>query len=293
MTHRPKWQIALALWRHAVSQGVRFAWLGFDEAYGEVPEFLFALDDAGQRYVGEVPRTFTGWVVRPAVLRKEHHRRMGRPRHLPRLKAKSLPAATVENLWRYSPALREIPWEKFHVKDTAKGPMVWEAKAARFYLKRDGLPTWAHWLVIARSVEHPDEVKYFISNAPEDVPVETVLHVGFSRWHVERCFEDEKSELGLSHFEVRTWRSLRRHLILTSVSYLFLARVHELWRGKKSGTDRLPTTHGGRGPGPVVVADRNGPVPAAPADSRDHHPDAGTSGAIPTLPHQTNTKAVA
>jgi len=40
----------------------------------------------------------------------------------------------------HSPVLRKIPWEKFHIKDTTKGPIVWEAKSARFYLKRDGLP---------------------------------------------------------------------------------------------------------------------------------------------------------
>ena len=293
VVHRPKWQMALELWRHAVSRGVRLAWLTFDEAYGEVPEFLFTLDDAGQRYVGEVPSTFTGWIVKPSLLHKEIHRGMGRPRKMPRLKVKSLPASHVHDLLRHSPNLRKIPWEKFHIKDTTKGPMVWEAKAIRFYLKREGLPSWPHWLIIARNVLKPDEIKYFVSNAPEDVPLEGLLHVAFSRWHVERCFEDEKSELGMSHFEVRNYRSLRRHMILTAVSYLFLAQVHQTWRGKKSRTDGLPVAHGRGGPGAVIVDDRASSPSVAGTDSRDNYRAAAAERQIPPLAHENDAKAVA
>jgi len=291
--HRPKWQIALELWRHTVAQGVRLAWLTFDEHYGEVPEFLFTLDDAGQRYVGEVPRTFTAWLAKPALLYKEHGRREGRPRKLPRLKVKNLPASSVENLRRYSPRLRQRPWEKFHLKDTSQGPLVWEAKAIRCYLKRDRLPTRPHWLLVARNLLKPDEIKYFISNAPEEVALEELLHVAFSRWHVERCFEDEKSELGLSHFEVRNWRSLRRHLVLTAVSYLFLAQARQQWPGEKKRADHLPTAHGGRRRGPLAMDDRTASPDVPPADGRDHHRDAATPGPRPAFAHETEEKEVA
>jgi SRSO17 transposase len=293
VVHQPKWQMALDLWRHAVSQGVRFAWLTFDEAYGEVPAFLFALDDAGQRYVGEVPSGFTGWIVKPLLLHKRTHGSMGRPGKRPRLKAKSLPASRVDDLLRHSPNLRKTPWEKFHIKDTTQGPMVWEAKAIRFYLKREGLPSWPHWLIIARNVSKPHEIKYFVSNAPEDVPLEKLLHVAFSRWHVERCFEDEKGELGLSHFEVRNYRSLRRHMMLTAVSYLFLAQVHQTWRGEKSGTDGLPVAHGGRGPGAVMVDDWTGSPSVPGTDSLDRHGAATTQRQVSPLAHEEDTKAVA
>lgn len=235
MTCRPKWQIALELYEHAVANGIRFEWLTFDEGYSRSPEFLFRLDDVGQRYVAEVQTSFTGWLVKPSILHKEHHcRKKGRRRNFPRLKAKSSPASRVDNLLQSSPILREIPWEKFYIKETTKGPKVWEAKAARFYLKREGLPTYPHWLIVARNVENPREIKYFVSNAPQGTPLEILLHVAFSRWHVERCFEDEKNEVGLSHFEMRNYRSLRRHLILTAVSHLFLAELHEKWRGEKT-----------------------------------------------------------
>lgn len=293
MTYRPKWQIALERWANAVANGVRFEWLTFDEEYGKVPEMLFRLDDAGQRYVGEIPVTFTGWLVKPALLYREHHRDLGRPRHFPRLKAKSLPSTCVVNLAKYSPVLRKIPWEKFHIKNTAKGPMVWEAKATRFYLKRDGLPTRPHWLIIARNAAHPDEVKYFVSNASEGTPLEVLLHVAFSRWHVERCFEDQKGEIGLSHFEVRNYRSLRRHLIISAVSFLFLAQVHHAWRGEKAGADALPIAHGDLRDDAIALDDGTGASEAPGANGADHHADATPSAQGPAQPHPTGRKAVA
>jgi len=293
MTHRPKWQIALDLHERAVRLGVRFKWLTFDEAYGCVPAFLFALDEGGQRYVAEVPATFTGWSAKPLLLKNEPYRGMGRPRKFPRLAAKTRSASSVRNLLRYSSMLRKTPWERFHVKDTTKGPMVWEAKATRFCLKRDGLPSRSHWLIVARNVTCPDQIKYFVSNAPAGTPLEVLLHVAFSRWHVERCFQDEKDKLGLSHFEVRNYRSLRRHLILTAVSHLFLARVHQQWRGGKPGLDGLPTSHGHLGAGAVFVADGAGATKVPEANSTHHHPDTRTSLPIPAQPRQEKAQTVA
>ena len=70
---------------------------------------------------------------------------------------------------------------------------------------------------------------------------------------MERCFEDEKGELGLDHYEGRKYRGLKRHLILTAVSHLFLAKAHQELRGEKPGADGVPGANGdvGGGEGPV------------------------------------------
>ena len=293
MTHRPKWQIALEILERATANGVRCEWVSFDEGYSVNPEFLFTLDDRGQRYVGEIRSIFSGWLIKPALLHRKHHHKPGNPGKFPRLQAKNSHPSSAKNLLKHSPILRKIPWEKFYIKDTNKGPMVWEAKAARFYLKRDGLPTRPHWLIIARNVEAPSQIKYFISNAPEGTPLEVLLHIGFSRWHVERCFEDEKSELGLSHFEVRNYRSLRRHLILTAISHLFLAKVHQRWRGEKSGLDGLPTSHCLLGASPISVADRAGATKVFDAGSGNYHAHTTTTGRISPQPRQEKAEALA
>jgi SRSO17 transposase len=295
MTHRPKWQIALELWERAVANGIHFEWLSADEGYGKVPEFLFRLDDRGQKYVVEVPVISTGWLIEPELLHKEHHyNRKGPKRHFPRLKAKSPSASNVKQLMLHSPVLRKIPWEKFYVKDTTKGPVVWETKAARFYLNRDdGLPSRWHWLIIARNIENPEEVKYFVSNATQGTPLEVLLHVGFSRWHVERCFEDEKNELGLSHFEVRNYKSLRRHLIITAVSHLFLAKVHQLWWGEKSPVDGMPDSHSFFGVGSVFMADGKSKRNIFGTNSRYNYRNAKAYSQVSPLPHSRETQAIA
>ena len=69
------------------------------------------------------------------------------------------------------------------------------------------------------------ETKYFVSNASAETPIETLLTVAFTRWRVERNFEDSKQEIGLDHFEVRTYTALQRHLAISMVSLLFLVET--------------------------------------------------------------------
>jgi SRSO17 transposase len=86
----------------------------------------------------------------------------------------------------------------------------------------EALPTKHYHLPVC---DNPltDEKKYFLSNAPANTPRKKLLQVAFSRWPIERRFEDQKGEVGLSHWEGRTWMGLQRHLVLSSVSHFFLA----------------------------------------------------------------------
>jgi SRSO17 transposase len=242
VVYRPKWQIALDLFDRARCHGLSFEWLACDEGYGGKPEFLRQLAARGQVFVAEVPTTFTGWTYEPEVTERPYRRGRGRGRGTPRLKSGTRPAISVAAMLKYSPALRDQPWVKYHVKDSEKGPLVWEAKHTMITIKdENGLPGMRLHLVIARNVLNPNEVKFFVSNAPPETSVETLLLVAFSRWHVERCFEDQKQEVGLDQWEGRLWLGLQRHLILTCISYLFLARSCQHLRKKKSGGNRLPS----------------------------------------------------
>ena len=267
LVFRKKWQIALDLLREALAQGVRFGWLTFDEGYGGVRAFLQELQQLGQRYVAEVPKDTTGWLVEPTVLQKGALARPGRRRY-PRLSKKSLPACTVENLRIYSPVLRQTPWENYYLKDTDKGPLVWRAKAHRFHLAMPvagaahgvALPSPELWLIVAQN-PLTGETKYFVSNAAAGVPLEQLLKVAFGRWHIERCFQDQKGELGLDHFECRKYVAVQRHLLITAISHLFLTRIkRRLERGGEKGTDHVPVDAAGqRGRG------HSRPSPAPPA----------------------------
>jgi SRSO17 transposase len=245
VVYRAKWQIALEQLRRARDNGVRFAWMTFDEGYGSKPPFLRELEGLGQNYVAEVPASFHVWTKKPDLLYRDTAGRTGRPRHFPRLKKQHNPTVEARNVATYSPLFRRQEWQNYRVKDGTKGPMVWKVKRIRVWIKDDqGLPGAPHHLLVAINVLDPTEIKYFLSNAPEHTPVETLLVVAFSRWKIERMFEDGKGELGLDHFEVRKYLSIERHLIVSCVSYLFLAEFQQAHRGGKSGTNTLSDPHG-------------------------------------------------
>lgn len=257
MVYRPKWKIALELYDRAVNNGLRFEWLTFDEGYGSKPELLRALSSRKQKFVAEVPRSFTGWLEAPRVVNRSYHKNgRGRGRKTPRLASGSQPARRVDAMLSQD-GFRNQPWVRWRVKDGQKGPMIWEVKHLRFFpVDENGLPGEPLHLIVARNVLNLEEVKFFVSNAPEKTPVQVMLLVSFSRWRVERCFQDQKSEIGWDQYEGRRYQGLKRHLILSCVSYLFLSRMRQEFGGGKSGADRVSDPHGGRGVDPLLVVER-------------------------------------
>jgi SRSO17 transposase len=183
----------------------------------------------GIHYVVEVPCSMTGWTRRPPMKGPKDYAGRG-PRRKRRTLSPEAPAPRrVDELWR-----RGGPrWRKYHVKETDKGPVVWEVRAARFFPWEDQAAGEKIWLIVARNVLD-GEVKYFFSNAPAETPLTTLLRIAFSRWVIERLFEDGKSEIGLDHFEMRRYIAIIRHLIVSMVSLLFLVTETDRLRGKKS-----------------------------------------------------------
>lgn len=256
MIYRPKSEIALEQYRRASSNGLKFDWLTFDEWYGAKPEFLRALDQEDQKFVAEVPKNFRAWSQSPKVTNRPFRKRKrGRGRRTPRIVAGGPKWQTVEQLAARDAALQKQDWQRWRIKDTQKGPVVWEVKHTLLVVKDErGLPGATYHLIVARNAADPAEIKYFISNAPPQTEIETLLRVAFSRWRIERCYEDQKGEIGLTHFEGRRYVGLKRHLILSCVSYLFLARVRDSLRGEKSGVDGVPGSPSRQRGRPVVVA---------------------------------------
>jgi SRSO17 transposase len=234
---RTKPQIGLRQIDRALSNGVRVSAWTFDELYGRDGKFLDGLESRRQVFVGEIPSDFHGWVQEPNVLGKGPNKtkKRGRPKQYPRL-ARRPRSGEVCNLTTYSPVFREQSWQRYRIKDTDKGPEVWEVKWAVFWRKgEEGLPTRRHCLIVARSVL-TGEVKYFLSNrVPGErnpvtgqwITLRWLLRVAFGRSSIESCFRQSKEELGLDHYEVRGWRCLHRHFYVTQLSHLFVARVRQ------------------------------------------------------------------
>jgi SRSO17 transposase len=238
---RTKPQIALAMVDRALGHGVHVQAWTFDELYGRDAAFLDGLEQRRQVFVGEVPTNFHGWVMKPQVLRAGRSPRRGRKKKYPRL-ALRRPSREVQNLLRYSPKFRKQRWQRYRIKDTERGPEVWEVKWSLFWRKgSNGLPGRRHTLIVARNVL-TGEVKYFVSNrAPGDhgISLRRLLRVAFGRWSVESCFREAKEELGLDHYEVRGWRCLHRHFYLTQLSHLFCARMRQKFDAATPSDDPL------------------------------------------------------
>ena len=220
VVYRPKWQIGLDLLARSWDQGVRFEYLVADEEYGKCHTFRHGVDTYGVSYMVEVPCSLQGWTKRPPTFPAgERTCPKGRIPTKERLACFAAPSRRVDRLWkRGGPS-----WEAFHIKDTGKGPVVWQVRTTRFFPREEELPGPQQWLIVARHVI-TGEVKYFLSNAPEETPLEQLLHVAFCRAHIERLFEDAKGQVGLDHFEVRKYQPLMRHLVVSMVSLLFLMR---------------------------------------------------------------------
>ena len=190
------------------------------------------LDTLGEAFVGEIPSNFHGWLKKPKIIRNAPKSvKKGRPRRVPRVR-KADASRCVGNLATYSPVFTERNWQRYRIKDTDRGPEVWEVKWAPFWRKTiDKLPTRQHTLVVAHNVR-TGEVKYFLSNrvvGREGTTLRWLLRVAFGRWAIEACFRTAKEELGLDHFEVRGWRCVHRHWFVTQLSHLFCSRLRQAW----------------------------------------------------------------
>jgi len=219
VVYRPKWRIALEQLDRAQANGLCLNWLTFDEYYGSKPGFLENLDHRPGYYVGEVPRSFRCLAVRP---------RGKKPK-------KGWTGRRADNLARFSSAWNRRVWHGVSLARLTLDNQEWEVRAGQVYLVRRGnLTNRTYWLIVARNVATA-EVKYFISNAPPETPLQRLLRVAFSRWNVEHTFRVAKSEIGFGHFEGRSYVALMRHMILCLLVMGFVADHTDRLRGEKSG----------------------------------------------------------
>jgi SRSO17 transposase len=221
VVYRPKWQIALEQLDHAHANGLRLDWLTFDEEYGKRPGFVTGLDQRQQRFIGEVPRSFSCLAA---------HRSGRRPDRATRGRA-------ADDVVRASAAFRNQPWQVQRLARQTLPDQVWRVKAARVWLKSaTGWSAGTYWLLWA-SNDATGEEKFFLSNAAADAVVARLMRVAFRRAVVEHSFRVCKTELGFTHFEGRNYGALRRHLSLCLLAMGFVAEHTEQLRGEKGRAD--------------------------------------------------------
>ena len=222
-------QIAIDLVDRALRNGVRVAYWTCDELYGRDGAFLDALDTRNQAFVAEIPNDMRVWTKPPQVVHHATRKRPGRPKQTPYVAA--VPArCEVRSLLKHSSRFHQQTWQRYLIKETNKGPEVWEVKHLTVWRNTSaGLPSNRQTLIVTRSLR-TGEIKYFLSNrvvGENGVTLRGLLRVAFGRWAIEACFRLAKEELGLDHFEVRSWHCIHRHFFVTGLSFLLCSRIRQ------------------------------------------------------------------
>ena len=183
---------------------MHFDWVTADEEFGRDGDFLDALERSHQRYLVEVPANTTVWTEQP------------------------LRQTPDELVWQVSQLVATIPakdWRVLQLREGAKGPLMFEFARLRVWSVRHRHVGPQGWLLIRRSLEPVPEVKYYFSHAETNVPLKTMALVTGSRWRVEEFLEDAKGQLGMGHYEARSWTSWHHHMSLVALAHLYVVQT--------------------------------------------------------------------
>jgi SRSO17 transposase len=208
-------------------------WVACDEQFGDQPELLDQIARLGLFYLAEVPHDTHVWQERPPTAVPARGKRGPAPRR-ERVQADAPPSVRVDTL---AGQVAPNRWQRYQLKEGAKGPLVAEFAFLRVVQVRNALPGDESWLVLRRSLGEKPELKSYVSNAPATTRHSKLVWVSGMRWPVESAIEESKGEVGLDQYEVRGWVGWHHHTALS-----FLAHHVLVWQrcrmGKKiSGVD--------------------------------------------------------
>jgi SRSO17 transposase len=249
---KTKWQIALDLLDEVRAECLPHAVIVADAGYGAVTEFREGLDHRRAPYIvgllGEevVLTEPPSWI--PHVPKSARGRRPSRaylagdgPRPVAiRALAETLERTTV--CWRAGTRGKleaDFAWVR-----------VWPAHRWGNGVPADAIPdaeATARWLLVEWRKD--GTIKYALSNLPPDTTLEQAVAWWKERWQVERGYEQLKGELGLDHFEGRSWPGFHHHAAMTFLAYGFLAleRQRAQTAAEPSDAEGPPSGEVGRG----------------------------------------------
>ena len=229
-----KTQIALHQVRTLLSEGAPRHCVLADAGYGVDTAFRQALSARGLCWAVGIPRHQKVYPSDVQLIFPVAGRGRPRVRHVPDVK--SLAAHTM---------LEEAKWRKISWRRGTKGRL-----SARFAVMRVRIADGAPQRIGAAGAQHmpgeeawlvgehrsSGERKYYLSNLPADTPAKDVAGAIKARWVCEQAHQQLKEELGLDHFEGRSWTGLHRHALMTMIAYAFLQtrRLAQTGRKKKS-----------------------------------------------------------
>lgn len=214
---KTKSQLALDIAHHARSQGIRHAWVGVDGGYGKEPQFLNTLDDEGELFVADVHKDQLIYLEDPAPYIPQRRTSRGRAPSRHKTDAPKIIVAA----WAASQP--EEAWRRITTRDSSKGRLEVDLLTQRVWVWLDKKQTVRQWrLVVRREVCARDTIKYSLSNAPAETPLERLAFMQGQRYFVERSFQDAKESVGMDHYQIRGWRAWHHHMAMVMMSMLFM-----------------------------------------------------------------------
>jgi len=233
--HHEKWQLALEELDRGRAAGARFGRVLADAAYGSCAAFRQGLSARGLTWAVGVRTNLQLYpvTVRLSWTRKGGGRRQRHPKPLtpPRL----VPAMATSLVWH------RLAW-----RTGTKGRLT-AAFAARRVRAGDGAPNssgWKTpgeplWLIGERRADGREQ--FYLSNLPATATLRELAQAVKARWACEQAHQQLKEEVGLDHFEGRSWTGLQHHVLLTMLAFAFLQQ----WRLKTvAATPGVPGARG-------------------------------------------------
>lgn len=229
--HMKKWELALELLKK-IRDKLPHRALIFDAGYGELRPFLRELDALDELFIGRIPETHAFWPI-DVPLQKEG-KNTGRPRVYPSVADKTIRPLSAR---QWAERLADAKgWETFRLptkrnkKVKAIGIRVLEVNQQAYW--RPGIE---RWLIIEKD-EH--EQRYYVSSFPKNTSLKEMVHCNHVRWSIDQGYQQLKEELGMDHFEGRSWKGFHHHVTLSYMAYDFLHYVRS-----KSGKKKTQTTY--------------------------------------------------
>jgi SRSO17 transposase len=230
--HVPKEVKFQEKWRIALDQIDRcrkdlpHGWVAADDEFGRVLAFRAGLRERRERYVLDVP---CNTLVRDLDEAPP-------PRRRPGGRAPKPPFRRVDEWAARQPA---SAWQRLEVRPGEKGPLVIDVAEAAHAQTRDENRRIGpvERLVVIRSTEAEAKTWYTLSNAAAEVPRAEVVDAHGRRHKVEEVFQQGNGEVGLDHYEVRSWEGWHHHMTLSLLALWFLVLERSRLGEKKTGAD--------------------------------------------------------
>jgi SRSO17 transposase len=219
VTFQPKWGLALSLIDRALAWQIPDGVVVADAGYGSTTEFRAGLAKRKLLFVVGVENTTAVWVG-TGNLEIPPSGRRGRPRRKPLAAGQALSVTEVSRSWP------QTFWQRITWREGSKGPMASRFAAVRVLpshsYQHGGDKEATLWLLAEWPEGEPAPTKFWLANLPADTSLLGLVRLAKIRWWIEQGYQQLKDELGLDHYEGRSWLGWHHHVTMTMLAFAFL-----------------------------------------------------------------------